>query len=276
MTLEQTRQLGIEFERRIQALMPTEEFSYKLDTETIYAYLNEYQTAYVHGIYRSLDKLEDDASITAQVESILQSMMTSTTLLTKDIDDNNTFLENVDDTDAWNDVISDSARSKTWALPNNYCMYIRSVSNVSKTYSWSSDSKDKTNVIPNVYVKQSNVWNVLETPYNNLRILRQPIVVLPQYVNIEETKTPTVTVIHDRYTDIDGVKIIYYKQPQYFSLMTSTPCELPMDAFEDLVSGAVQLYLNYATGQIKQQQRASKKAKEDVEKDQDRDNTKED
>jgi hypothetical protein len=30
--------------------------------------------------------------------------------------------------------------------------------------------------------------------------------------------------------------------------MTSTPCVLPMDAFDDLVTGAVDLYVQYAAG----------------------------
>ena len=30
--------------------------------------------------------------------------------------------------------------------------------------------------------------------------------------------------------------------------MTSTPCELPMDSFEELVSGAVDLYVQYVAG----------------------------
>ena len=30
--------------------------------------------------------------------------------------------------------------------------------------------------------------------------------------------------------------------------MTSTPCELPIDAFDDIVSGAVDLYVQYAAG----------------------------
>ena len=38
MTQEQTRNLGIEFERRLQIAIPQLP---KLDTETIYAYLNE-------------------------------------------------------------------------------------------------------------------------------------------------------------------------------------------------------------------------------------------
>jgi len=245
MTLEQTRQLGIEFERRIQAVMPTEELFNKLDTDTIYAYLNEYQMAYVHDIYRNLDRLQPDTTLTAHVESVLQSMMTSTTLKIAD-----KIEKNVDE--GWNDIINDCGRSITWELPSNYYMYIRSVSNVSKTYSWASRSLDNTDVLPNVYTKQTDIWKLLETPHNGLRILRYPAVVLSQYTKTDDNKKPTITVIHDRYTDIRGVKVIYYKQPQYFSLMTSTPCELPMDAFEDIVSGAVQLYLAYAGGQLKQ------------------------
>jgi len=55
MTLKETRQLGIEFERRIQTMIPDTEFLEKLDTDTIYAYLNQYQDKYIHDIYRSLD-----------------------------------------------------------------------------------------------------------------------------------------------------------------------------------------------------------------------------
>ena len=51
MTLEETRQLGIEFERRVQTMIPEREFLDKLDTETIYSFLNQYQDKYIHEIY---------------------------------------------------------------------------------------------------------------------------------------------------------------------------------------------------------------------------------
>ena len=55
MSIKETRQLGIEFERRVQTMIPETEFGKKLDTETIYSFLNQYQDKYVHDIYRSLD-----------------------------------------------------------------------------------------------------------------------------------------------------------------------------------------------------------------------------
>jgi hypothetical protein len=73
-------------------------------------------------------------------------------------------------------------------------------------------------------------------PYDKLRIMRNPVVTLSEY----NDNTCTLTVTYDRYTLIENVNIVYYKKPNYFSLMTSTPCELPMEVFEDLVNGAVQ------------------------------------
>lgn len=42
MTLDQTRQLAIEFERRLYTINPSFQFENKIDTEEMYAYLNEY------------------------------------------------------------------------------------------------------------------------------------------------------------------------------------------------------------------------------------------
>lgn len=44
MTTEQTRQLGIEFERRINEIYPEFQTKEKLDTDTIYSFLSEYAT----------------------------------------------------------------------------------------------------------------------------------------------------------------------------------------------------------------------------------------
>lgn len=55
MTLAETRQLGIEFERRVQTMIPETEFLGKLDTDTIYSYINQYQDKLINELYRSVD-----------------------------------------------------------------------------------------------------------------------------------------------------------------------------------------------------------------------------
>ena len=237
MTLKETRQLGIEFERRIQTMIPEREFLNKLDTETIYSFLNQYQDKYIHDIYRNLDSIPSGSKLSAHVEAVLQSL----------IDTYEPKLSGEGETDIvdLNGVsIVDTARSITFKLPENYYMYIRSVSQVTSTFSYKNYSNpNKTDILPNQLVSQNDVWKLVETPHNSLRILRYPAIV---FSNTDGE--PTASVIHDQYTNIAGVKILYYKQPAHFDIMTSTPCELPMDAFDDLVTGAVELYVQYAAG----------------------------
>ena len=297
MTLAETRQLGIEFERRVQTMVPEKEFIDKLDTDTIYSFLNQYQDKYIHEIYRNLDSIPAGSKASSHVESVLQNMLKSATIAVTDEGvENNTVI-----TDPNGLEIVDTARSITYPLPPDFYLYVRSVSNVSSTFSFKATivnnedyiqvatlptgadiDESKTyihkgkkkkyevttpagdgvtevkgwvehgdykpsaiRVIPNMLSSQSDVWKLIETPHDSLRILRYPAAVLNKYTN---SGKPTLSVIYDRYTVVNGIKIVYYKEPKHFDLMTSTACELPIDAFDDLVSGAVDLYVQYAAG----------------------------
>lgn len=94
-----------------------------------------------------------------------------------------------------------------------------------------------------------------------MRILRSPIA----YLDTDDT----MIVIVDRYTTPVHFSLSYYRTPQYMDLFDSKPCELPMDVFDDLVSGAVDLYVQYVAGaearkrQMAEQQRQSRKEEDD-------------
>ena len=242
MTLEETRRLEIEFERRVQTMIPEKEYAEKLDTETIESYLNQYQDKYVHEIYRNLDKIQPGSNLSAHVESVLQSLMDKKYLKISDTSSkDNTRPVTIED------VVVGTGRSVTYTLPDDFYMYIRSVSKVSKTFSFKADvnaGADKIQqsirVVPNQLTSQSDVWKLIETTHDSLRILRYPAAVLD--------KDNTITVIYDQYTEPKGIEITYYKQPDKFSLFTGSPCKLPIDSFEELVSGAVDLYVQYVAG----------------------------
>ena len=87
MTIEDTRRLGIEFERRVQTMIPDTEFLEKLDTETIYSFLNQYQDKYVHEIYRNLDQIQSGSHLSAHVESVLQSLISEAEMLVANEED---------------------------------------------------------------------------------------------------------------------------------------------------------------------------------------------
>ena len=248
MTLEETRQLGIEFERRVQTMIPQKEIAEKLDSETIFSFLNQYQDKYVHDIYRNLDAIPSGSKISAHVESVLQALLTDKTISIDDegvIDNTSSTTSGI--TDPNGIAIADVGRSVVYPLPEQFYLYIRSVSNVSSTFSFKSTSTGNNNtirIIPNELVSQNDVWKLIETPHDSLRILRRPAAVLSQY----NTEKPTLTVIYDQYTTPLGIKVLYYAEPAHFDVLTSTPCELPMDCFDDLVTGAVDLYVQYVAG----------------------------
>lgn len=248
MTLEETRQLGIEFERRVQTMIPQKEIAEKLDSETIFSFLNQYQDKYVHDIYRNLDAIPSGSKISAHVESVLQALLTDKTISINDegvIDNTSSTTSGI--TDPNGIAIADVGRSVVYPLPEQFYLYIRSVSNVSSTFSFKSTSTGNNNtirIIPNELVSQNDVWKLIETPHDSLRILRRPAAVLSQY----NTEKPTLTVIYDQYTTPLGIKVLYYAEPAHFDVLTSTPCELPMDCFDDLVTGAVDLYVQYVAG----------------------------
>ena len=258
MNTKETRELGIEFERRVQTMMPDKEFLDKLDTETIYSFLNQYQDKYIHEIYRNLDNVSSGTKLSAHTESILQSLIKTWTCESSgensaSIVDNNGV------------AIIDTARSTTFTLPSDFYMYIRSVSNVSSTYSYKNGANNSADILPNQLVSQNDVWKLIETPHNSLRILRYPAIVLGA--------NNTVSVIYDRYTTLNGIKLLYYKQPVHFSPLTSIDCELPEDSFDDIVTGAVDLYVQYVAGaesrkrqmDEERRQQAKQRAKEDNE-----------
>jgi hypothetical protein len=209
MTLSETRKLGIEFERRVQTMIPEKEYLDKLDTETIYAYLNSYQDKYIHDIYRNLDNIKSGSKMSAHVESVLQEMLRTQTI---DINDAKNYTGDI--TDVNGIVIVENGRSVTYPLDPSFYMYVRSVSNVVSTYSFKSTEPESgkqrpIRVLPNELVSQSDVWRLLETPHNSLRILRYPAASIGAYEVFGEQKRYTVSVNdkleqHCTYSTIDN------------------------------------------------------------------------
>lgn len=114
MTLEETRQLGIEFERRVQTMIPQKEIAEKLDSETIFSFLNQYQDKYIHEIYRSLDVIPEGSKISAHIESVLQALLRETDV---DINGSGVINNTSSVTDPNGVVIADSGRSVIYPLP---------------------------------------------------------------------------------------------------------------------------------------------------------------
>ena len=143
-------------------------------------------------------------------------------------------------------------------LPDNYAMYVRSDSFISRNYK-SPKALDKPVVTPNALIKQDDVDNVINAFYNQHSILPNPMVVL------ESTSydSPYLRVITDSYTTIDYVGLTYCCQPNAFNVLkyndnddsagaVHSYCQLPYSCFDELVSGAVDMYITQYKAKLAQ------------------------
>lgn len=234
MTLDQTRQLGIEFERRVQTMIPETEFIGKLDTETIYSFLNQYQDKLIHDLYKAVDQVPVSNTET-YIETLLNGMMSTVQL-----------------------IPSNTRPICRCQLPSDFGLYIKSYSSVTSTYRYKSNQNTESNgIVPNELVSVKDVNKIISRPQDSMRIIRNPIAWLADNNGLG--------ILYDRYTEPQSITLEYYKVPDYMNLMTSTPCELPMEMFDQLVTGAVDLYTDYVAGaearkrQMLEQQRQQQK-----------------
>lgn len=228
MTLLETRQLGIEFERRVQTMIPQKEILEKLDSETIYSFLNQYQDKLIHDLYKAVDQIPTSNTET-YIETLLNGMMETVTL-----------------------TPSSTRPICRCELPANFGLYIKSYSNVSSSYRM--DGQTGAGTIPNELISVRDVNKLISRPQDSLRILRSPIVWLADDNGLGA--------LYDRYTQPNTILLEYYKVPNYMNPMTSTACELPMEMFEELVSGAVDLYVQYVAGAEANRRRQQEQAQQ--------------
>lgn len=230
------REMQIAFERKVQLVSPDLALKEKLTSDTIFYFLNAYAERFVRAAYIAEDKLEEDSRALKKNTDSVRSLITRVSLpvQAKDLDNSDKTTDRVE-------------------LPADYFLYVRSNSIISKNYKTETEIANAANyvVTPNNTIREDNVEAVITTYYNK-NILLNPYVVLNQGNNADVTKKGYLNIIHDSYTTIKEVDLVYIRKLKPFNVIGTDGttildhCELPENSHMEVVEGAVDMFITEA------------------------------
>lgn len=219
------RDMQIEFERRVTLINNDLKLNEKLTSDTIFSFLNAYTKRYVREAYLSNDSV--DYNTRAQKRSIdaIKS------LLKREVINKTKNIHSDDFTESF-------------LLPKDYFLYVKSNSIVTSTYK--HQELPNSLAIPNDIITAEDSNKVITTPFNHV-ILRTPQVVLHT-----DDNDVYVNVIHDKYTNMVQLDLMYYRLPKEFNVLNVDGinvldhCELPESTHMEIVEGAVEMFITEA------------------------------
>lgn len=260
-----SREMQVEFERRITLMNPAFELKEKLTSDTIFSFLNDATERFVRENYLQYDSVINNSRAQKKIVDSLKGLITRQLLTDKIVIESN----------------SDN-NSTSFILPENYFLYVRSNSNIESSYKTKPSIKPSTQVLlteiseqlmlensgqillenqsngsndnspyliqvtPNKTIREDDVEKIIST-YYNVPILRNPYVVINSENNKQNCKI-YLTIIHDVYTDINSVDLVYCRKPKKFNVIgvdginVLNYCELPENVHMEIVEKAVEIF----------------------------------
>ena len=230
------REMQVEFERRITLMNQDFELKEKLTSDTIFSFLNAYTERYVRINYLQEDSVLDGSRAQKKNADALKGLIVRQLLTLETKEATNT------------DRVTDRS-----ILPLDYFLYIRSNSLISQNYKLKEpiEKEEDYVVTPNKTIREDDVERVISTYYNKA-IMLSPYIVLNAGSSSDSTKQLYINIIHDEYTTIDKLDLVYYRKPKKFDVIgvdgitVLDKCELPDNVHMEIVEGAVEMFITEA------------------------------
>lgn len=223
---------------------PDFELKEKLTSDTIFSFLNAYTERYVRINYLQEDQVLDGTRAQKKNADALKGLIVRGLYEVDTKDANNT------------DKVSDRIK-----LPEDYFLYIRSNSMISKNYKIETEISNPTDYVitPNKTIREDDVEKIISTYYNKA-IMLNPYVVLNAGNNADTQKNIYINIIHDEYTVIKKLDLVYYRKPKKFDVIgvdgvnVLNKCELPDNVHMEIVEGAVEMFITEARYRLNMKQ----------------------
>ena len=238
------RNMQMEFERRLIIMNPDFEIKEKLTSDTIFSFLNAYTERFARNTYLQEDQVQDGTRAQKKNADALKGLITRGTyeLLLKD--EHNT------------DKLSDRVE-----VPADYFLYIRSNSIIAKNYKLKEAIVNPLEYVitPNKTIREDDVEKVISTYYNKA-IMLNPYIVLNSGNNEDVDKKIYINIVHDEYTIIKKLDLVYYRKPKRFDVIgvdginVLDTCELPENLHMEIVEGAVEMFITEAKYRLNMKQ----------------------
>lgn len=208
-------EMQLEFEKLLQVVNPAFENMEKLDSDTIFRFLNLAINKYIKDKYLNNPDIITNILALRQKSADLRKLIDHTEITTLTTGDINT--------------------SYKAALPSDFLAYIRSDSQVTRSY---TPLVSSPSWVSNIEAVHEEVGKITTTPFNK-PILREPVILF---------EGDYMVVFIDEYTKLYKVNLTYVRQPLTLALtnvasVSSTECELPPHTHTRIVEEAVNIYL---------------------------------
>lgn len=234
------REMQIEFERSIQQVYPGFTTDNKLDSDTIFYYINVAQERYINKMYLQYDQSQKTGNANAKLLDVCKSLMLTKELIVNEL--NNTY-----------------AYSKSFELPklitDKFYLYLNSFCNI-------TDHNGNTTRSNNVLMSSTDINKILVTNINK-PILRNTCAVLN-----EGNENPSITIYHDTYTNVISCVLTYIRKPLDINVITNddpsivTECELDSNVHREIIDLAVNIFITEGAFRLSGLNNNNKNAKE--------------
>ena len=238
------RNMQMEFERRLIIMNPDFEIKEKLTSDTIFSFLNAYTERFARNTYLQEDQVQDGTRAQKKNADALKGLITRGTYELLPKDEHNT------------DKLSDRVE-----VPADYFLYIRSNSIIAKNYKLKEAIVNPLEYVitPNKTIREDDVEKVISTYYNKA-IMLNPYIVLNSGNNEDVDKKIYINIVHDEYTMIKKLDLVYYRKPKRFDVIgvdginVLDTCELPENLHMEIVEGAVEMFITEAKYRLNMKQ----------------------